>query len=214
MAETTKGQRIGYSILLIALLGGTIGSFVLMTHQALNPDLDDLASRQELTDLQNELMDYQAKLTTWQNKLVDKYSPLYIDEFKQYEKANYAFNAESVSELTTKDLKEGDGAVLTEDSKYQAFYIGWLPDGEVFDSSFNGDKLKAPLEGGNLIEGWNEGVIGMKIGGVRELTIPAEKAYGESGSGSIPANSPIKFIVKIIPEMTAEEAAEKPVFQQ
>ena len=81
MAETTKGQRIGYSILLIALLGGTIGSFVLMTHQALNPDLDDLASRQELTDLQNELMDYQAKLTTWQNKLVDKYSPLYIDEY-------------------------------------------------------------------------------------------------------------------------------------
>jgi FKBP-type peptidyl-prolyl cis-trans isomerase len=61
-----------------------------------------------------------------------------------------------------------------------------------------------------MIEGWNQGVLGMKIGGVRELTIPAELAYGETGSGKIPANSPIKFVLMTIPPLTAEEVAERP----
>jgi FKBP-type peptidyl-prolyl cis-trans isomerase len=79
---------------------------------------------------------------------------------------------------------------------------GWNPKGVVFDQSISDGKLIAPIAGGNLITGWNEGVIGMKIGGVRELSIPSDKAYGSTGSGdNIPPNTPIKFIVMIIPKV-------------
>lgn len=211
MAKTTStAQRIGYAIILVILMGGTLGAFVLTAYQAANPDPKELASRQEFINLQNKLRDYQNKMAAWQKKISDKYSPTYLAQFKEYEKVKQAFNAESVKELTTKDLKLGSGAEIKADTKYYAYYIGWLPDGKVFDSSLKDGKLAAPIEGRGLIEGWNKGVLGMKIGGVRELTIPAKLAYGEAGSGSIPANSPIKFVVMAIPPLTAEEEAERP----
>lgn len=102
------------------------------------------------------------------------------------------------------------------DTPMALYYIGWNPDGEVFDSSLAQDALKEPiyhsddaqgfvgLENGidqaSLIAGWKDGVKGMKIGGVREITIPSDKAYGPAGSGEqIPPNTPLKFIVMSIP---------------
>ena len=69
---------------------------------------------------------------------------------------------------------------------------------------FDGKKLKEPfsvegLANASVIEGWKEGLIGMRIGGVRELAIPSSKAYGEKGQGDkIPANTPLKFVVMAI----------------
>ena len=83
--------------------------------------------------------------------------------------------------------------------------------GEIFDQSINSGKLKAPFAVNgpahtSVIQGWKEGLIGMKIGGVRELTIPADKAYGNKSQGDkIPANSPLKFVV-----MAIEKPAEIP----
>lgn len=206
MTQISTAKRIGYFVVLILVVGSMVGTYILTTHQVLNPDPEMEASRRDLNELQQRLTDYQA----WQDKIAKKYSEKYYSEFKAYEKVNQAYNAESVKELKIVDLKEGDGAEITAETAYQAYYIGWLPDGEVFDGSFDGDKLKMPLEGGRMIEGWNQGVLGMKIGGVRELTIPAELAYGEAGSGKIPANSPIKFVLMTIPPLTAEEVAERP----
>lgn len=205
MAQISTVKRIGYLIILIVMIGSMVGAYVLTAYQAMNPDPETEASRREINELQQRLAKYQA----WQTEIAQKYSAQYYGEFQTYEKVNQAYNAESVKELKTVDLKVGAGAEITAETAYQAYYIGWLPSGEVFDSSFDGDKLKMPYSG-RSIEGWNKGVLGMKIGGVRELTIPANLAYGESGSDKIPANSPIKFVVMVIPPLTAEEVAERP----
>lgn len=83
-----------------------------------------------------------------------------------------------------------------------AFYIGWNPKGKVFESSIKGESLSRPLDvtPGYLLSGWYSGVDGMKMGGVREITLPSDLAYGETGKGDdIPPNTPIKFIVLAIP---------------
>ncbi len=206
MTQTSKAKRIGYFIVLLLIIGSMVGTYILTTYQVLNPDPEMEASQREINELQQRLREYQE----WQIKTAQKYSDKYYPEFKAYEKVNQAYNAESVKELKIVDLKVGDGAEITAETAYQAYYIGWLPNGDVFDGSFDGDKLKMPLEGGRMIEGWNQGVLGMKIGGVRELTIPSDLAYGEAGSGKIPANSPIKFVLMTIPSLTAEEIAERP----
>ena len=154
--------------------------------------------------------DYRKKVEEQAKELSAKY----YDSFKEYEKAPVAFNAASIKELTKKDLKEGDGEEFTDSTtKFQAYYIGWKPDGTVFDGSFENGRLKSPVvfrkEGKKwgLIEGWSEGLKGMKVGGIRELSIPADKAYGAQGSvnqedssKTISPNTPLKFIVMLIPE--------------
>ena len=106
---------------------------------------------------------------------------------------------------------EGDGAEVKDDTKFAVYYIGWNAKGEVFDQSIADGKLKAPFAINGpantaVIQGWKEGLVGMKIGGVRELTIPADKAYGSQGQGDkIPANAPLKFVI-----MAIEKPAEIP----
>ena len=171
-------------------------------------------TQQEDQKKQSQLLktyqEYQKKVEAQAKELSAKY----YDTFKEYEKTPSAFNAASVKELSKVDLKEGDGAEITDSTtKFQAYYIGWKPDGTVFDSSFSNGSLKSPVvfkkdkNEWNVIKGWSEGLKGMKVGGVRELTIPADKAYGAQGSPnsedsskSIAPNTPLKFIVMLIPD--------------
>jgi FKBP-type peptidyl-prolyl cis-trans isomerase len=93
--------------------------------------------------------------------------------------------------LIVEDLKIGDGYEVKTGGAVVAHYHGTLkanPD-KVFDSSFSrGEPVAFPLNG--VIEGWGKGVPGMKVGGIRKLTIPAKMAYGERGAGNdIPPNS-------------------------
>jgi FKBP-type peptidyl-prolyl cis-trans isomerase len=172
---------------------------------------NEAADNARLEDLyaqyQKDSQAYQAKVDAQAAEL----SKQYYKQFSQYKTRPSAFTASDVKSVSTVDLKVGDGEKITKDSTYSAYYIGWNPKGTVFDQSIDGDKLKAPIEGGNLIEGWNEGVIGMKVGGVREITIPSDKAYGEQGSGeSIPPNTPLKFVVFIIPKPESIKQPEIP----
>ena len=171
-------------------------------------------TQQEDQKKQSQLLktyqEYQKKVEAQAKELSAKY----YDIFKEYEKAPSAFNAASVKELSKVDLKEGDGAEFTDSTtKFQAYYIGWKPDGTVFDSSFSNGSLKSPAvfqkenNEWNVIKGWSEGLKGMRVGGIRELTIPADKAYGAQGSPnsedsskSIAPNTPLKFIVMLIPD--------------
>lgn len=189
---TPKIQRIGILVIAIVMVVGTIGSFlmlILANQNTLNEQTQAAKAQQDAAEKrQKETADLSAK---------------YYATFKPYESRVGGFDASTVGEsVTHEDLLEGNGAVISKDSAYQAYYIGWNPKGTIFDSSINGDALKEPLDLGQmqLITGWYDGVEGMKVGGVREITIPSDKAYGEKGQGNdIPPNTPIKFIIMAIP---------------
>jgi len=189
---TPKIQRIGILVIAIVMVVGTIGSFLML----ILANQNTLSEQQQLAKAQQELLEEQQKETA-------DLSAKYYTTFKAYEGRAAEFDASTVgTDVTHEDLLEGNGAVITKGSAYKAYYIGWNPKGKIFDSSINGEALKAPLDLSQmqLITGWYEGVEGMKVGGVREVTIPSDKAYGETGQGDkIPPNTPIKFIIMAIP---------------
>ncbi|MFY9227873.1 MAG: FKBP-type peptidyl-prolyl cis-trans isomerase [Candidatus Microsaccharimonas sp.] len=194
----SRAQQIGIWVIAVVLTIGTIGSFVIIILSTDNQKNDQAKLAKLTSQYQEQVKEYQAKVDAQATELSSKY----FSEFNQYATRPAAFDKVSVTGLKTEDLKIGDGADITADSTFSAYYIGWNPGGTVFDGSIDGTKLKAPLSvsPGGVIAGWTEGVVGMKVGGVRELTIPADKAYGEKGSGdNIPPNTPIKFVVMIIP---------------
>jgi len=188
---TPRSQQIGIWVIAIVMLAGTLGSFFMMIVSSQNANTDQ-------ANLQKAYSEYQTKVAAQTKELSD----IYYAELSQYSDKPATFAADDVKSVTTVDLKIGAGDTLTADSTYSAYYIGWNPKGVVFDQSIENGALKAPIPGGNLIEGWNEGVIGMKYGGVREITIPSAKAYGEQGQGDdIPPNTPLRFLVMVIPKV-------------
>jgi len=99
------------------------------------------------------------------------------------------------------DLKVGTGATATSGQSAKVHYTGWLTNGKKFDSSVDrGEPFSVePLGSAPVIKGWNEGIIGMKVGGKRQLRIPAPLAYGERGyPGVIPANATLIFDVELL----------------
>ncbi len=200
---TTNVQRYGILMILIVTVIGTVGSFAVMILANKN-QAEESAKQQRL------LGEYQAQYKTYQEKVTaqgDELSKQYYDTFKEYSSQVVAFDIDSVKNLSTEDLVVGDGEEVTGTTKFAAYYIGWNPKGKVFDQSIDtaNNKLKLPLlvtglDTASLITGWKEGMKGMHIGGVRVITIPSDKAYGEQGQGNdIPPNTPLKFVVMAIP---------------
>jgi peptidylprolyl isomerase len=105
------------------------------------------------------------------------------------------------TKLEKKDLIVGTGTEAKDGDTVTVNYVGVLyKNGKVFDASW---KRKEPFQfklgQGQVIKGWDEGVVGMKVGGRRELVIPSELAYGKSGSPpTIPANAPLVFVVDLL----------------
>ncbi len=217
---TRKSQRIGIWVIAGALTIGTLGGFMAMVLAPKNAASDQARYQQLVADYQKQQSDYQAKYkpqfdeySAKQAAQATELSTKYFATFNQYASRPAAFSATDVKELKKEDLKIGDGETITSDSSFTAYYIGWNPSGKVFDGSIDGDKLKAPFDvmPGGVIPGWTEGADGMKVGGVRELTIPADKAYGATGQGEdIPANTPLKFVIMIIPKPEAIAAPDVP----
>src|SRR5437763_3602406 len=83
--------------------------------------------------------------------------------------------------LESQDLVVGNGVEAKTGQKVAVHYTGWLTDGKKFDSSVGRGPFEFKLGGGQVIKGWDQGVVGMKIGGKRKLTIPPELAYGARG---------------------------------
>jgi FKBP-type peptidyl-prolyl cis-trans isomerase len=193
--SASRSQRVGIWIIAIVMAAGTIGSFFVIILENDNAKIDQ-ADSQKQQDAYNKIVaDYQAKVNAQATELSAKYYP----EFSPYASQVGSFNADDVKSFGKQDLKVGDGEELKTGTSYSAYYIGWNPSGKIFDQSIDGTKLKAPIPGSGLIKGWTDGVIGMKIGGVRLLTLPADQAYGDKGNGDlIPPHTPLKFIVMAI----------------
>jgi len=194
----TKGQRIGIWIIAVFMAVGTIGSFIIIVLANQNNQTDQSKYNELYAEYQKEQTAYQEKVAVQAKELSNQYYPT----FSQYASRPSTFDKMSITELKTEDLAVGTGEELTEESTFTAYYIGWTGDGNVFDGSIEGESLKSPFTAapGSVIKGWTQGVAGMKVGGVREISIPSELAYGEAGSGeSIPPNSDLKFVVMTIP---------------
>jgi FKBP-type peptidyl-prolyl cis-trans isomerase FkpA len=100
------------------------------------------------------------------------------------------------------DLREGTGATATQGRNVMVSYTGWLYDptkpeskGTQFDTSAN---FSFQLGAGRVIPGWDQGVVGMKVGGQRRLVIPPNLGYGSQMVGSIPPNSTLVFDIMLL----------------
>lgn len=102
--------------------------------------------------------------------------------------------------LIIEDVKIGTGAEAVKGALISVHYVGTLVDGTKFDSSRDrGEPFQFPLGQGMVIQGWEQGFEGMKVGGVRKLTIPPDLGYGAQGAGGvIPPNATLKFEVELL----------------
>jgi FKBP-type peptidyl-prolyl cis-trans isomerase len=102
--------------------------------------------------------------------------------------------------LKIEELQEGTGAAAATGQKVTVHYVGTLTNGNKFDSSRDrGKGFSFKLGAGEVIKGWDQGVVGMKVGGLRRLTIPPELAYGDRGfPGAIPPRSTLVFEVELL----------------
>jgi FKBP-type peptidyl-prolyl cis-trans isomerase len=104
------------------------------------------------------------------------------------------------TELVVSDMVVGTGEEAVAGSAVSVHYTGALPDGTVFDSSIpRGEPFTFQLGAGQVIQGWDQGVAGMKVGGKRRLVIPPDLAYGDRGAGGvIPPGATLLFDVELL----------------
>ena len=108
--------------------------------------------------------------------------------------------------LQVNDLEEGSGRPCVKGALIQAHYTGWLADGSVFDSSHaRGRPFQCVIGTGRVIKGWDQGLMGLKVGGTRRLVVPPELGYGARQVGSIPPNSTLTFEVTLLEVLTRDD---------
>ena len=192
--KTPTWQRVGIWVIAIALTVGTLAGLIFMVWATQDSSIDPnaIAYEEQLEQYQKEQEEYEKQMA----EMREKYRSL-----EGYEDKVTAFNADDVTSLGIETLKEGDGATISEDDTLKVNYTGWTPDGKIFDStkSEGEDASPASFALSGLIDGWSA-LVGQKVGGVYLLSIPADQAYGETGTsdGSIQPNTPIKFLVEVI----------------
>lgn len=112
---------------------------------------------------------------------------------------------EQVTQLKIEDERAGTGSAVVKGDTAEVNYLGTLLNGQKFDSSYDrGQTFSFKVGDGQVIQGWDEGLVGMKVGGKRKLTIPAAMAYGSQAVGGIPANSPLVFEIELVSIKPAE----------
>lgn len=112
------------------------------------------------------------------------------------------------SNLQIETVLPGEGEEAEAGDLLTVHYVGKLEDGTVFDTSLQRGPFQFVLGAGQVIAGWDQGVLGMREGGVRILTIPPELAYGEQGQGPIPPNATLTFEVQLVAVEKGAEASE------
>ena len=213
--HTSPRQRIVIVFIALLMLLSTFAlyaSIVLSSNGSSSSAETSALTAEEEARYQELLAEYQDKVNAQASELSGKY----FDEFATFKSRVKSFNAADVTDVTWTDLKVGDGEEVNSEDfiEYSAYYIGWLSDETVFDSSFDDASkptaLNSPLAGTTeMIQGWKDGIQGMKIGGVREISIPSALGYGDQDQGSIPANSPLRFVVMLVPRVDEVEVPDE-----
>ena len=113
----------------------------------------------------------------------------------------------SSDELQITDIRQGDGKAVVKGALITTQYTGTLEDGTVFDSSWErGKPFQCVIGTGRVIKGWDQGLMGMQVGGVRSLFVPAHLAYGERSMGAhIKPNSNLRFEIQLLEVLTRDD---------
>jgi FKBP-type peptidyl-prolyl cis-trans isomerase FkpA len=102
------------------------------------------------------------------------------------------------SGLYSQELVAGTGTVATRGRQVLVRYSGWLPDGTLFDGGTESAEITVSLGTNATIKGWEEGLLGMRVGGTRRLVVPPSLAYGAKGSGPIPPDAVLVFEISVL----------------
>ncbi|MBR0431525.1 FKBP-type peptidyl-prolyl cis-trans isomerase [Candidatus Saccharibacteria bacterium] len=200
--KTSWKQRIFILIIAVLMLGSTIAMYIMIIVNSENTSskTGDGVDQALVRELEEKYTAKKAEV----DAAAKPYAEKYLSVLAGYKSEVRAYNetAANTGGLVTRDLRVGTGREITKNSdmEYFAYYIGFCADESVFDSSFEdfttANRLKTPLDPSyGLIEGWTQGVIGMKLDGVREITVPGELAYGDTQEICGGTNKPLKFIV-------------------
>lgn len=110
------------------------------------------------------------------------------------------------NELRIEDLQLGSGKEAVKGALITTQYRGWLEDGSEFDSSYSrGKPFQCVIGTRRVIQGWDQGLMGMRVGGKRKLWVPAHLGYGERQVGSIPPNSNLVFEIELLEVLTRDD---------
>ena len=110
-------------------------------------------------------------------------------------------------ELRIEDIQVGDGKAAAKGALITTQYRGFLEDGSSFDSSYErGKPFQCVIGTGRVIKGWDQGLMGMRVGGKRKLWVPAALAYGERGMGArVPAHANLIFEIELLEVLTRDD---------
>lgn len=111
---------------------------------------------------------------------------------------NLAASTRLPAGLYYRDIVVGTGAQVTNGKLLQVLYTGWLSDGTQFDSNVGGTPIQFRVNAGQVVAGWDRGVLGMRVGGRRQLVVPPHLGYGPEGRGPIPRNATLVFTIEVI----------------
>ncbi len=100
--------------------------------------------------------------------------------------------------LYVQDVTVGDGARADSGDVVTVEYAGWLPPGKQVDATEEGKPFKVAIGYGRVIKGWDQGIVGMRVGGERRLVVPPALGYGSFGKGSVPGGATLVFDVKLV----------------
>jgi FKBP-type peptidyl-prolyl cis-trans isomerase len=186
--STSRPQRIAIWVIAIVMVGGTLVSFLIFMIASVNSSVnsDQILYEKAVEKAQKQQAE-QAAVTAAYVAFLDDYTV-------------EAFDPASVTKLEVKTIKAGEGAPVAAGDTITAHYTGWTSDGVIFDTTkksagAESTPIQFPLA--SVIAGWSEGLTGAQAGGVYELTIPAEKAYGGT-AGESSTSGPLKFIVEVV----------------
>lgn len=199
--KTSPKQRAVIIIIAVLMLGSIIASYAAIvlnggkssTGVDGNSKIDDA----KLAEYKKAYEEVQAEFTESTKDDYEKFIGYKNNTVKGYNETSA-----NEGEVVKNDLLKGSGEKVS-DSNYLAYYVGWCADESIFDSSFdNNDNptgfAKALDPSLGMIEGWTQGVEGMRIGGIREITVPGKLAYADQMEICGGYNKPLKFLIMAV----------------